>query len=862
MVWFAVAMAVIAVISAIATFIMMNSMGADQGDSMQPRKDLDVTMVQEGHPVTIVYGTCRIAPTLLFYSRIISEAVTSTHDAGKDDVTVVDGYNYFCDAWISLCFGKVELVKMYWNDLEKVVQCSQEVFNDGTENEFASFLLNAEYGGALTDVATTINPVGNWSSTFNTPVKPGSFGMVVTVWGWQGIGVDACVLDDGAGHIVGYHFRGNVMGSINYATGEVSITFDPLFANCSAKYNYSYGSTTMDFAIPMPGIAHLAWQRVFVGFNVWNFPNIHYVVKRKLTTPLTYTEETNGQNPAACIWDMLTNTFYGMGEPAGRLNQTSFNAASVWYHNQGYGINFKITKAGKLQDHVNKVLNWVGGSLYKDVDGKWALQVFDPSLNSSVSLSEDDFSKFKLHRQSWYSTENEIRATWTNPEADYKEQMVPIRDPANIAIQQRTVAASVDLTCFTDKTALSKRLWEVLRYRTYPRLQIEFTISEKYSAQVYAGIIVSISHESYGLTDVKFRITKVPSIKPDSLEISYEAEQVIEAITDGSYSPVIPEESSRWTPPTVDPAALVHTKVFELPWNEGTGSSMAFLLLMARASIEDRVQIIQSFSGADYVSVLRSGTFAQQGTLKTTYGTTTYEIDDTVGILYTPHRNDPEPDDLTRQNLFFRERFVIIDNEIMRFQYQTPEGTTDYRLTGVVRGAFGTTIASHTAGAEIWIVEPADNVAIISTAAQFYLKFLTQINARQISAGSVSPVTVTPAGTAKVPWPVTKIEATRDGSNNVVVIWWPRTRDFIGAGQNAEATVDTSPFNFDADFQYRINYGTPVSIANTTYTWNVSGQVTFEVRQRIETAYSDWVSVTVGAGAGRYVNGISGALGY
>jgi len=820
-----------------------------------PRKDLMVTQTAEGVVCQVPYGTVRLAGNTLFYGNLTSVVHYEDQQSsggkggggGGGTSRVAQGYDYWLNVWQGICMGPITILQTYiGDDKNKTITAAQTTFNDGTTTDFPHWVTATIGTGTL---VTTLGdgPVTYTYSLGYNNIVPGTFSLSTIVQ----------IADDGNGGIL--NSAGFVMAgcSINYANGTLVLTFDGNYSTFTCYYgvdpNAPFGAS------PLPGLAHIAWEQWALGTNATNIPNVTFVVKRTLPTTINYANMTNGANPAAVIYDIMTNATYGIGMDPREINLTAFNAAASVWNTKGYGLNFVLNQQNEAQALIEQILNWVGGSFFIDNNGKFCIYAYNDTDTPVTTLTEDDFVEFSIERQSWSVTYNDLRIKYTDANCDYVSKTIGMFDNSNFQVQNIPNQATIDLSCFSDVTTVSKRGWELLKTMSYPGLRLKFKLNETKSYPIFAGAIVTINHSDYAIADANFRITNMTIGDDDSIEVEYGAEQMVEDIFDSEFGIVKPQNDF-WVTTDYTPAKFVHSQIFELPWNPITKSDPYYAFLGARVAQETICTNLKSIVSAttNFDNIPSFESFSQYGTLDAIYPATTYAIDDEIGIIYTPYRNDPDPVDLRRADLFQMKRIVLIDNELMAFQYQLPYGTDkQFQLLGVIRGLFGTTIAAHAVNAGMWIFNPEHCALSLTDATPFWVKMLPGSNVGIVDAATVTAIAVTPTQKAKTPVAPNFIEATRNASNNVTVTWYPCVREYTGAGFLAETiSTDSWPFDFDGDFEYKIANSAPTVIATCTLTFTQAGALTFYVRHKINGVYSAWASLTVGAAAGHYLQEI------
>jgi len=523
-----------------------------------------------------------------------------------------------------------------------------------------------------------------------------------------------------------------------------------------------------------------------------------------------------------------------------------------------------LNRQNEAQGLIEQILGQVGGSFYLDNEGKFAIYAYNESDAAVATLDETDLIDFTIERQSWANTYNDVRVKYIDAGCDYVSKTIALFDNANFQVQNTPNQVSIDLSCFTDATTVSKRAWEFLKLLSYPILKLKFKLNETHSYPIFAGAVVSISHADYAISNAKFRITSMSIGEADSLEVEYGAEQMVEDIFDSEYGVITPT-IDYWQMPNYAPVVLPYSRIVELPWNTITKTNPYYLFLGARAGYETICHNLKSIvSGTtDFEVIDQYKMFSQYGTLDVAYPLETYAIDDEIGIIYTPYRNDPDPSDFNRASLFDTTRLVIIDNEIMAFQYQLPYGEgASYQLTGVIRGLLNTTVAAHSVGAPVWIVYPEYCMMEISDISPFWIKMLPGSANDSVDAALVTAIAVTPQKLSTVVQPPYAIRAVRDGDNLLTITWFPCVREYIGAGFKAETvSTDTWPFEFDGMFEYAFGYNDPTATTVCEMSLTYIYPVAFKVRHKIQDKYSAWTTLNIGSGIGEWWTELGG-IGY
>lgn len=611
----------------------------------------------------------------------------------------------------------------------------------------------------------------------------------------------------------------------------------------------TYPTTMGEYANSMPGVASYFWKTMYLGLEVTFVPTIHFVAKRVMPDiPISYPTLTNGFNPAAIIYILLTDN----GCPTSKIDTTKFNAAATYWHSRDYGLNIPINKQDKLKTIIKNVLSYVGGVFGKDSQGKYFIRAFDPSHASvaTISSENDDFIEFEFTRKTWADTYNEFRGSFTDKTQDYSSRTLIAKNRANINLQGRVRSLNVNLDAFIDVTDASRRLWEVMKKESYPYAQCSIKTNLSFSF-VQVGDVITLVNLDDGIVTADFRVLEKQWFDNTKNEVSFQCEQMTETLFDDEF---IIAGGTQYIKEVYTPLPLVKQKIFELPYNSSFKHETALLMLAARVgTFENGWNALVSFDNIDYEDYGEFGDWSMYGTLDTAYPITTDYIDDITGITFTPYQEDPEFLSVSRATLFSTNRYALMGTEIVRFQNIELVGAS-YRLTGIIRGCFNTPIATHAISSDIWLFIIGDNVLTGVNASAFYIKMTPFFMSALVDAADATAISVAPTGYAKIPFKPCRIEAVRSGST-ITVTWWPTNQDIEGAGAvSADSQTDQYPSAYDQDFEiYHTLATTPVVVNGVTTVITTALQTTVYVRARRDGYVSAYVSVLVPVADGTYV---------
>ena len=610
------------------------------------------------------------------------------------------------------------------------------------------------------------------------------------------------------------------------------------------------GDGVSNFSVPVEYFAPLArvctvWmQSVWCGSGT-SLPNIHFIVQSQHITP--YADLPNGMNPASVIWAILV----GAGAEGSSIDTTSFTDSANYWMTRGYGINLTLGTQGKVRDQIREVLTPIGG-FYFENGGRHFITTNNPYA-ASVDTITDDFVKFTIARRSWEDTINDLKATFTDASQDYTVRTAVVQNSASYnLLKGKIYTKTINLECFNSLETTQKRIAEVIKSESYPYAEIEFVTGLKY-AWIPEGSIITINSTKYGIQNGSYRITMKDLEGLETNEVGFQAVQVVETLFDENYTP-IGTGVNTWTRQLVAPVPLTKTRIIESPRNAITDSPGIIVLAAQESGFEVEFFLYHSTDNANYSMAKRMNAFNLYGTLKIPYPSTTYDIDDEVGVVVSLFKPEYVINSLTRSGLFSTERFLIIDNEIMKFQGVTVNVDGSVTLTGVIRGTMFTSKAYHNTNAGVWIVDDPTcyfypNNELIGG----YYKIVPRNIIGTVPLSSVSAISVAESALSRTPLGISRVFAARVGSSISFIVSVKDTSN-LGAGISGSNVFSVNS-DSDAMIEYKLSADSTWTRLNPgigSFIIVNAAAITVNVRYIEFGKYSSTVNLTVGATDGNY----------
>lgn len=142
-------------------------------------------------------------------------------------------------------------------------------------------------------------------------------------------------------------------------------------------------------------------------------------------------------NPAAIIYEILTNPDWGRGHLPAAVNIDSFNEAAATLKDENFGLSLALYGQDEIENYIKEILDHIKGALYQDpATGLWELKLIrgDYDADTLPTLDETNSEFLDIKTRGWGETVNQITVTYTDPVSEEDESVIA-QNLANIAIQ-------------------------------------------------------------------------------------------------------------------------------------------------------------------------------------------------------------------------------------------------------------------------------------------------------------------------------------------------------------------------------------------------------------------------------------------
>jgi hypothetical protein len=142
-------------------------------------------------------------------------------------------------------------------------------------------------------------------------------------------------------------------------------------------------------------------------------------------------------NPAAMIFECMTNPDWGKGDPLEAFDVQSYVDSAVTLQNENFGLTMYWAGQDTIETFVAEVLDHVKGMQFQHPrTGLWTLKLLRDDYDPGACRQFDPSNCLvrNVRTRLWGETINEIVVSYTNPENE-EEETVSAQNLSNIAIQ-------------------------------------------------------------------------------------------------------------------------------------------------------------------------------------------------------------------------------------------------------------------------------------------------------------------------------------------------------------------------------------------------------------------------------------------
>jgi hypothetical protein len=693
--------------------------------SQQPAvlQTLRVQTSSYGQVIPIVYGQNRISGRLIWYGDFTPIAQNSKQASGGKGLgggsTRTTSYTYTAAVAIALCEGPIAQLCNVWDTKGALtlIGTSEQYTVPAIGGSYqvaqhANFFTH--YGVARSD-AYSIN-ANDYASDGSVHLSGTQKTPMTSVGSTPGAGQYAfnaatatftfSAADQGKTVTISYLYAIPNSSSNGQPLQQLALT---LFTGPHPQSPWSYlTSNHAGQDLAYNGLAYVAASAIDLGSS-GSLPNYNYEVLGLLPFGGGITDA----EPSAVINDLLTNPFYGIGWAQSLIGDNSNFAAYCVANGLFFSPALDAQQSAAsiiddLADLANGAAIWSEGVLklktYGDTTTVGNGSIFVPSTAPVYDLSDRDFlaakndDPVKIVRKSRADVFNAVKVEFVNRANSYNVEIAEDKDEANIALYGLKAADPRQAHSICD-AAIAKKVANHKRMRS-----VYIDGGNSYRFALGWQFILLEPMDLVTLTDSNLGLNKHPvrivSIKENAQgELDFEAED----FPWGTATPTeYPYAAGTGFAPNqqADPGSVNPPVLFEANNRIALGSAYEIWMGVSGSSPNwGGCSVWLSADGNSYRQIGRIFGSARMGVLTAslatgsdpdTVNTLAIDLTESQGVLSSGTQDDADG---------YRTA-CFVDEEIVSYETATLTAANEYNLSYLRRGALGSAMSAHSAGAQ------------------------------------------------------------------------------------------------------------------------------------------------------------------
>jgi Putative phage tail protein len=429
-------------------------------------------------------------------------------------------------------------------------------------------------------------------------------------------------------------------------------------------------------------------------------------------------------DPSLVISDFLTSAQYGLGFPAGSIDATALfgSGGDASYQTYCRAIGLALSPALNDQEQASSILArwlqltntaavWSGGLLRFIPYGDTAVTgngiTFTPNVTPVYNLTDDDFKAdgnedpLQVTRSDPYQAYNVWRLEIAERDNAYNLTPIESRDQNAIELYGMRIASTVTAHEICDENIAAVAGQLILQRSLYIRNTYKFRLSWEYCL-LDPMDLVTVTDSVLGLSNTPIRITDIEEDESGFLQVTAE-EFPLGAATATLYP--VQQVTNNPTNRNVAAEAVNAPIIFEPPSALTSSTSQVWIAASGGVGgVADPnwggANVWLSLDNSSYSQIGIIGAPARQGVLSASLAAFSGTNPDTADTL---NVNMAESAGVlangTTLDAQLGNTLCIVDSELMSYATATLTSASNYALTTVYRGLYGTSAVSHSSGA-------------------------------------------------------------------------------------------------------------------------------------------------------------------
>ncbi len=430
-----------------------------------------------------------------------------------------------------------------------------------------------------------------------------------------------------------------------------------------------------------------------------------------------------GANPACVVYEIFTDTDWGLSIPISQVDTTNFREVADTLALEGNSFALMLDSELEASELLEEIGRQIDAAIYFDrTAGLWRITLIRDDYDPDILDEFDEGNIAELMdyaRTTWDETTNQVRINFTERGrfSHYKDSYALAQDTANFNLQGTNVTAELKYPGVMVAALANKIAWRDLRTLSYPLAKLSFKVNRR-GFNLIPGSVFKLSWAKLGISGVVFRVNKIGLGNIDAGQIEVYAVQDVFSTGIGSFSdPTESEWEDIYAAP--DPVDSDDTLVFEAPRQlviqdtYSAGLQPRFWMGARQPAGATKFNTYSRIGASRPLSTsfLTDSVISKFLLVGTLYADiAAYGTDNWPDTSITIQVTDSAPDSLSSlviagsgSTVSDLLTILYIDGEFIGYETIVLSGGR-YNATKLYRGLFSSCPKAHTAGAKVWFI--------------------------------------------------------------------------------------------------------------------------------------------------------------
>jgi len=462
-------------------------------------------------------------------------------------------------------------------------------------------------------------------------------------------------------------------------------------------------------------------------------------------------------NPICFLYELLSgNDDWGVTFPVNDILLTgdaaagALRAVAEQCYDENLGFSMVLDHEFELREIIVEIERHVDGAFRLDLtDGLFKIVLARPPAGAVLLLDETNIEELEDYsRGTWTNTQNEVRISFADRAKDYDSTYARDHDLANLQITGKRSHATMNFPGIKDAGLANRVAAREMVSVAFPLAKVKL----KCNRSVYAiqrGDPFDWTWDEYGIVELPMRVIKIAYGDDQRAPITIDAVEDIYRIGIAGY---VDPPASGFQPPTFSPVAALAARIWEPPTQLSSTTYQPILLVARNGGLHINYDVYTDVNGGVDNLVLTNEAVDQWTPTALLSGAMVADLDgpphftDTITIYALRDITVADLAEFANSGVYPEapNNVILIDDELVYWTGYVDNLNSTYDLT-IVRGAFGTVPANHSADARIWFPTLgagvlADPFNAITLGSVFRVKVTPRTATGVLAVASASPV--------------------------------------------------------------------------------------------------------------------------